>query len=332
VARRIDIFLRLVFFLAAPVVLVRVATLVPITGTLVDVTVAMGVLFLGERIRQRVQSSSLLRRALVSAFAFDDYYVAHPPKPFLYYVFYPVLFPYWLVNRPARQEFLLFKSYNLLSLGVLFATSLYHFFYLYRPELGVREFIRPLLIGFAVESIAVLALLMPLVTTVFELHRRKERSTLYALMILGLLATFIGVARLVIRHQPVVSLETRERVVLRTAKRHPLAVNAMAAALRAAHASQAKSPSEVADDGAVEGLARDAAREALTQFYRADESTAFELWSTKERRPSLMVVFAEGRRERIPIWLGMRSDGSTIGNARELPRQVRLLMKEVGEF
>lgn len=330
--RAFDTLLRVAFFVSAPVILVRVATLVPITGTLVDVALALTVLFVGERLRKRASSSKILRHAFVTAFAFDDYYQAHPPKPFLYYVFYPLLFPYWLVNREARREFWLFKGYTLLSLGVLLAINAYHFLFLYRPELGWREFVRPLLLGIAIESIAVLALLMPLVTTVITLHRQKSRRLLALLMGLAAASTLFGVGRLVIRHSPIISLETRQRVVMRTAKNHPAALNAMAAALRAAHATQRRTPAEVGEDGIALGLPLEAARAALGQFYRSDETKAFELWMSGERTPALIVVFSEGRRERVPIWFGMKSDGGTVGDARLLPRQVRGLMKEVGQF
>ena len=92
-ARLLDAILRVVFFAGAPVVLVRLATLVPITGTLVDVALALALLLAGERVRPHAERHRALRFVFGTAFAFDAHYQEHPPKPFLYYVFYPLLFP-----------------------------------------------------------------------------------------------------------------------------------------------------------------------------------------------------------------------------------------------
>jgi hypothetical protein len=328
----VDWALRVVFFVAAPFALVRVATLVPITGTLFDVALALGVLFFGEALRGRAQSSALVRRTFAQAFAFDDHYRVHPPRPFLYYAVYPLLFPYWLWNRAARREFLVFKGYTVLSVTVLFLTNVYSFLVLYRPELGFREFVRPLLMGFAVESVMVLALLMPLVTTVVALHRAEARVGLFLLLALGALSTGVGITRLVLRRAPIVSLETRQRVVMRTAKNHEASRVAMTRALNAAREAQRRNPAAMGVDGTLQGAPRDAARAELPRFYRKDEANAFDLWMTGEPDPKLMVLYAEGRRERRPIWLALRDDGSPVKNARDLPHAARRAMKEAGQF
>jgi len=60
---------------------------------------------------------------LKEAFAFESYYREQRPRPFAYYLVYPLLFPYWLVNREARQEFLMFRGYTLASFLILYRAS-----------------------------------------------------------------------------------------------------------------------------------------------------------------------------------------------------------------
>ncbi|MFO0669191.1 MAG: hypothetical protein U0235_06115 [Polyangiaceae bacterium] len=328
----VDWVFRVLFFAAAPFVLVRVSTLVPITGTLVDVALAVLVLFFGETLRGRTRSSGLVRKAFESAFAFDDYYRTHAPRPFVYYAFYPLLFPYWLLNREARREFLMFKSYTLLSLVVLAGTNLRAFFVLYRPELGLAEFVRPFLIGLAVESAVVLAILMPLVTTVVALHREGARMGLFGLLVLASFSSLVGVVRLAIRHQPIVSIETKERIVKRTAKNPDRAVFAFTRALKAARATLSHAPTPLADNGTLGGAPRDAAREALKIYFRKDETNGFELWSSGEHDPKLIVIYTEGEAARRAIWLGQRADGTYVKNVWELPRGARAAMKEAGQL
>lgn len=312
--------------------LVRVATLVPLTGTLVDMALALVVLFFGEALRGRAESSSVVRRAFAQAFAFDGFYRERPPRPFVYYVFYPLLFPYWMVNREARAEFLLFRNYTFLSLVVLALSNLYSFFFLYRPELGIRDFIAPFFGGLIVESIVVLALLMPLVTTVFALHRAGSRAGLWFLFALGAASTAYGVVHLVTRRAPIVSLETRARILARTTKKRDEARFVLINAVHAAQNSQNHAYTRLAEDGTIEGAPRDAARAALMHFYRKDEAAGFDVWATPERIPKLVVVYAEGRREQKPIWVGIRNDGTIVNNVADLPRQARAAMKELSEF
>jgi len=62
--------------------------------------------------------AALARDLVISqALELESFYVERPPRAFAYYVFYPLLFPYWLTSRQARREFLVFRSYTLASLG-----------------------------------------------------------------------------------------------------------------------------------------------------------------------------------------------------------------------
>ncbi len=73
------------------------------TSALVNIVLALGAFFFGELLQERRRSAAGSGRVLRRQLAFEAYYRTQPPKPFLYYVFYPFLFPYWLVVREARR-------------------------------------------------------------------------------------------------------------------------------------------------------------------------------------------------------------------------------------
>jgi hypothetical protein len=101
----LDFLVRLAFFAAAPFVLVLVASLFPVTGALVQICLGLVAFLAGEALRRVSQKSKLVSKALSSQLAFEAHYRAHRPRPFLYYVFYPLLFPYWLAVPTPGASF-----------------------------------------------------------------------------------------------------------------------------------------------------------------------------------------------------------------------------------
>jgi hypothetical protein len=95
----LDFLLRLAFFSTAPLLLVRIAALFPMTGALAQIALTLIVFFAAEAVRRVGERSRLARLVLSSQLEFEAYYLEHPPRPFLYYVLYPLLFPYWLAVR-----------------------------------------------------------------------------------------------------------------------------------------------------------------------------------------------------------------------------------------
>ena len=169
-ASALDFAVRLAFFAIAPFVLVLVAYLFPVTGAVVQIVIALAVFFAGEAARRLAGRSRALAVVLRNQLEFEAYYRAHPPRPFLYYVFYPLLFPYWLWQREARREFLLYKGYTLASFGLLVVMQAVQYFRAFPPDLGFRAF-WPLALGaFVAETIVVLMFLMPLVTSVVHFY------------------------------------------------------------------------------------------------------------------------------------------------------------------
>ena len=80
--------------------------------------------------------SRVLAWLLSEALAFEAHYRERMPRAFIYYVFYPLLFPYWLFVREARREFLMYRSYTLFGLLLLLASLVWQYFSAWAPDLA----------------------------------------------------------------------------------------------------------------------------------------------------------------------------------------------------
>lgn len=326
-----DFVLRLAFFAAAPFAIVAAAWLFPVKVVLFDVALALTVFLTGEGLRRSTLRSRFLKSVLRDALAFETYYRSRPPRMFLYYALYPLLFPYWLLNRDARREFMMFRGYVLGGLMILVAVLAWHYYAYWQPELSVRDFLPTVLVTLAVQALLVLALLMPMATTVVCYHSSGRRRRLFALLVVGLLSTGVAIVRLSSRRDPIVSYSTRERVKLRT---HVRPDEAHAALLAAAQDGLvALGPRHVAAlDGKVEGPPLERIRSTLTRFYRADESLAFDAW---ESDPSVtgraLVVYFEARRRQPGIWLAVNGDGKELHSLSELPAGAARAMRRAAD-
>jgi hypothetical protein len=318
----LDFLLRLAFFAAAPFVLVLVAALFPVSGALIQIGVGLGAFLAGEALRRVAARSRLVEKALSSQLAFEAHYRNHRPRPFLYYVFYPLLFPYWLAVADARREFLLYKGYTLVSFALLLVSQVVGYVRNFPPELGFAAFL-PLAAGaFAVETVVVLMFLMPIVTTVVHFHTLRAPWRLGAVMLVGLVSVTVAVVRLERRRDPVVSYATRVRVGERTTAKPAGAQKAQIAGLRAAWKALPKDKTDVDHDGKVEGDVLEAAQDAIaaTDFYKNDEAHAFDLWYVHQGKTSEMILYFEARGKKDPIWLAMLSSGAVTHDAKQLPK------------
>jgi hypothetical protein len=325
--------LRLAFFATVPWVLVVIAELVPMTAALANMLLALFAFFFGEVVRRKVERRTWLGRLLGRQLAFEAYYREHPPKPFVYYLFYPLFFPYWLAVREARREFWLFKGYTILTLGLVATGGLYRLVFVYRPELGIRDFLAPFSLGLVVETFAVMMMVMPMTTSVVALHRTGQRARLIALLVVGMISAGASLAKIAHRHRTFPSLETRWRVGHRSAARPALAHKAMTEALKAAWTKRRAGGWGREDDGTLEGPPLDAARAELMTFYRDDEAAAFEMWtSAKKERPALILLYSEGPRRGRPLFLAMRADGTLVDHVADVPKPARKMMRTVGDY
>jgi hypothetical protein len=326
-----DFVVRLVFFGAAPFVIAFLAAVFPITGALVQIALALAVFFTAEAARKLASRNRLVGFLIGTQLEFEAYYREHKPYPFFYYVFYPLLFPYWLAVQRARREFWLYKGYTLASLVLLLASLVYQFVTKFPPELGLRDF-WPIALGtFAVECIVVLVFLMPIVTTVVTFHQMGAPRRLAALLVVGGLSVTAAVVVLERKRDPIVSYATRTRARLRTKKDGPHAVHAQTSALESAWKVLASDRSGVDRDGKVEGAALDAAHQALEPFYKHDEAFAFDLWLTRNKQGQTLVIYFEARDRKPPIWLSMESNGSVTNDSKRLPRGAFVAMKHAAD-
>ncbi|MEP7049931.1 MAG: hypothetical protein ABJB12_06240 [Pseudomonadota bacterium] len=324
-----DFIARLVFFAIAPFAIVLAAELFPVRGALIDVGLALFVFILGEtprRIASRFRPVSLLLR---EALAFEDYYREKQPRGFAYYVAYPVLFPYWLWDREAREEFLMFRGYTLPSFLILLGSLAWQFYRYWLPELSFRAFLPAVLLSLAVETLLMLSLLMPIATTVVWYHSSLRRRRLLAMLLMGALSTTFALARVLNHRDPIVSYLTRERVRLRTTAARKTAHRTLENAVEVAWRDLVKVRG-VEGDGKVEGKALDDARTALEAFYKHDEAFAFDLWASPRSHPRVLVLYAQSRRRRPPIWMALK-DGGELRNPDDLPKGAFLAMRSAAD-
>jgi len=311
---------RLLYFALAPYGIVFCAALFPVAGTLLSIAIALAVFFAGEAVRGWADRSWLVRRALERELSFEEYYRLNPPRPFAYYVFYPLLFPYWLTNAEARREFWFFKGYTALGVVILLVSVIYQYFAYWQPDLGVRDYLPIFGLTMAIEAALVLSFLMPLTTTVVAFHQTGRHKRLLVLLLVGLLSSGAALHRLARRRDPIVSFATRARVQLRTEKNAKLSRETRLAAARAALPVLLAQPSLVEGDGKVEGQPLDEARRELTRYYKPDEAEAFDLWASPRQKPDLLVLYIESRRGSRPLWVAVTRQGAEITDPKKLPR------------
>ena len=326
-----DFLARVLFFALAPFGIVRATALFPVWGALASVFVALLVFVAAETVRGWAASSWLVRRALARELALEEYYRARPPRPFLYYVFYPFLFPYWLVNREARREFWLFKGYTIVSVVILLASVGAQYSLFYPPELGLRQFLPIVAMTLAIEALLVLGLLLPIATTVIEFHARGRRGRLFALLGLMMASTAVATWQLAKRRDPIVSFATRERVRLRTAAQRKRAHDVQLDAVRTAITQLAFEKEAIEGDGKVEGSPLEQAHAVLERFYKHDEAFAFDLWASPRQKPKVMVLYFEARPGRAPIWVAVQKGGTEITDPKKLPSGAFMAMKHAAD-
>jgi hypothetical protein len=322
-----DFLFRLAFFAVAPFAIVVVAQLFPVRGALIDVGLALLVFVSSEAAHRLARRWRALDLLLSQALQFESFYAQQPPRPFAYYVFYPLLFPYWLCSRPARREFLVFRSYTLAGVLLLIGSLVWQYFRDWAPELRLLDYLPFVLASLVIETLLVLALLMPIATTVVWYHSSFRRGRLSVLLLAGLLSTSAALAKVISRRDSVVSYATRERVRLRT-ERAPRAAHRALLRGVSAGLKQSHKGSQIDSDGSVDGAPLDAARAALDGFYKHDEAYAFNLWASPRKAPQYMVLYFEARPHRRPIWVALRADGSEIRDGNELPRGAFRAMRQ----
>ncbi len=326
----LEFVFRLAFFATAPFAIVRLAALFPVGGALLNVALALLIFVLGDRVRRFTSRSRFLKWLLDEALAFESYYRARAPRPFFYYLFYPLLFPYWLFHDDARREFLVFRGYTLGGLLILLGTFAWQYFARFVPDLSWRQFLPQVWLTLIVEMWLSLSLLMPIATSFVWYHKRGQRWRLDILLAVGLLASTIAIVQVAKRRDPIVSYATSERVTLRTKINKRKAHRTLVAAVRAARRSLQKSR-EVEGDGKVMGEPLEAMRTELLKYYKSDEVFAFDLWASPRKRPRVVILYFEARRTQRPIWVAVDGYGGEIRSPDRLPRGAFAAMRAASD-
>ena len=331
--RAIDLVLRLVYVFAVPILLAPLTVVFPITATLVGAGLATIVSLIGsERWQATVGRIPVLGRALGGMTAVGDFYREHPPKPLVYYIFYPLLLPVILFMRVPRREFLLYRRLNAIALVVVVITGVYDYFHNWRPELSFAQFVGMSIVTFILQLLATFSLVMPIVTTLLILRTRGRGKMLSAVVVgIGVMSV-LGV---LVSHRMKngVQIGTWMRVQARTqagfrefrqcaAEQHGdsrgcarknKAFVALVEALDQVYLALKDHP----DD---KDAALDRARDKIGEYYKPDETAAFELYAD-EGVYILYVFYAKHD----VVWLG-RDARQLITDPAKLPPGARTLL------
>lgn len=317
--RTLDFTLRLLFFAMMPFVATFVSAAFPMTGVLVNIALALAVFAFAEAVRQRVERSRVLGFLVRRQLRFEAYYREHPTGPFLYYVLSPVLFPYWLFQRKARREVLLYRDLASGGVVVIVATSALDYFRNWQPQLGVARFLQTWALLLVVQMVCTLLFLAPIATTVVKFHLERRFRALWVLLAVAVLSVSLAAASLARRKAPVVSWVTTERVLLRSAADPAAARAAELAALRDVWAHEAELLASTDRHGWVEDDALARAGAVLETFYKPDEAYAFTLHAAPARSPELLVLQCHLGWGRRPLWRAIRKSGEEVTSRDELP-------------
>ncbi len=319
---------RLLFFAVVPFLVLVIAAIFPVTMTIVNLGICVVAVIFANVIRSAEQRWPVLERVFGGVMKFEQYYRLHPPKPFAYYIFYPLLFPYWLAVDHARREFVLYKAVNLATLAFVLAGATYQYFVYYRPELGVAACVHIMIVTLVLELLVVMVMLMPLATSIVRYRLAGQRDRLVALLVVGALSTTVAGVGLLAKRDPVVSWAARERLVLRTQANKSRARIAQLAGAKAAWAALPAHRDDVDTDGKVLGEPAEHARAALKKFYKDDEAQAFDVWLTRSKKSELLVLYVETKNKKRPaIFVATDRAGHEIKNPKQLPKGALAAMK-----
>src|SRR5512135_1275858 len=92
----VDFGSRVVFFAVVPFLVLLLAALFPVGMTIANLGVCVLAVVFADVLRRGARRWPALEHVIGGAMQFEQYYRLHPPKPFVYYIFFPLLFPYWL--------------------------------------------------------------------------------------------------------------------------------------------------------------------------------------------------------------------------------------------
>jgi hypothetical protein len=319
-----DFLFRLGYFLFIPFVIYFVSLVFPLLGALINLGLALAFFAAGPLLRPLIAKRPWVGKPLKKFLKFEAYYREHPPRMFVYYLFYPLLFPYWLFVKRARQEFLLYRGLSMVAFLILIGLALFQYFTKWQPELGFGVFVVVFGMVFVIQGIVVLALMMPMATTVITYHMARKNKRLVVL----LLASTVSASGAAYMHSKkrhdIVPAMTMARLNARTAVDQKRAGEAWHAALNAAVKTQNFDRDNDAKkdvEGGIEilGAPLENARAELAKFYKEDEADAFDLAVVHSDRYGWLAILFVPNGNRGPMWLAMDRHGQVTTDAAKLP-------------
>lgn len=292
---RLDLGLRFGYLIAAPFVLVALSPVVPVLGIAVSTAVATVIALIGsERWRARTAGIPVVGRFLAGFAKLGDHYAEHPPRPLLYYIAYPLLAPYWLISRPARREFLLYRKLNAVALVVLLALGARDYYANWAPEISLGRFAQGAFATLVIQLLVTFALVMPIATTVIAFHRAGARCALTVALVLAALAAGLAITVVARSDRPSWAATTRLRL--------------RAAAVPAAAQATLQRALELAGPDLAARRPPVAARRELTTLWRPDEVRAFRFYRSLDGH---VLVYANLRRHP-PVFLARSPHGGLV--------------------
>lgn len=318
--RALDLGLRLAFFAIVPFVATFALARFPMTPVLVNVGLTLLVFAAAEAVRARAARSPFVARLVKRRLLFEEHYRASPPRPFLFYVLYPLLLPYVLSRADMRRELWLFRGFTGGGLVVLLIAAAVELRVEWLPELGFGAFARTFVVLFAIQTLCIFVFLMPIATTVVKMHLERRFTELWILLAAAAISVAVAAAMLAYRRRHVVSWVAVERAAMRTQAAPEAARAAQIKALRAAWDNFAEVRESMDDGGWVEGDALDRAEEHLGLFYKADEAHAFTLHAVPAAAPEVLVLQCHLGRGRAPIWRALKRGAEEVSSPADLPK------------
>ncbi|MBL8970429.1 MAG: hypothetical protein JNK56_07610 [Myxococcales bacterium] len=312
---------RLLYFLLAPFTVLSAGDVIPMTGVLINIIVLVGGFIAVELLRDATGRHPLIARVLARQLRFAEYYRAHPPRNFLYYMVYPLIFPYWLINRRAREEFGLYRGFTIFGVVLLVVFGVFDYFMLWWPEIGVAPFVGSTLATLFLQIGLLITLLLPLAVTIvgFQLAGRSRAVwTMLGAAALSVGMVYLGRSARVGELTPV---EVAARARLRSEAAPERAHAAQDAALRGVWDELRGGTATVDGDGWVGGDTLERAHTALTDFYRPDEAAGFNVhvWPVDQPAFALLQCYQNNHP---PPWRVMAADGHIVADPQVIPAEL----------
>lgn len=325
----LDLLLRCAFFATAPLLLFVVVDFAPVTAIIINVAITFLILFFAEFLRNKLEKGSLIRRVLKKHFALVEYYRTRSPRPFLYYLLYPVMLPYVLFSADARREFKLFRRYVVANLVLFIILKYVEYQSVWAPDIGVRPFLTASLGVFMIQVLFVFWVIMPSVVTVVDcrVHKRTGRLVTYGI-VFTLSAALFGAVWL--KRPSRATPEVCSRMAARSKAQPDRAKAARTAAIEAAfdHAAEGTRQKRRAGEE-IFGAPVTAARTELKELYREDEAECFRLFAVSDDAgEETLLLRSDARKKTTPLWIAKRAGRATnrlIDDAAELPGGVAVL-------